>query len=85
MDSLEAGDIIAIAGIENVGIGDTISCNTNPKPLPELKLMNLQVSMHFHVNNGPFAGKEGKFLTSRNINERLQREVWECLPAGSTN
>ena len=75
VDSLEAGDIIAIAGIENIGIGDTISCNTNPKPLPRIEIDEPTVSMHFHVNNGPFAGKEGKFLTSRNINERLQREV----------
>jgi GTP-binding protein len=75
VDSLEAGDIIAIAGIENIGIGDTISCNTDPKPLPRIEIDEPTVSMHFHVNNGPFAGKDGKFLTSRNINERLQREV----------
>ncbi len=72
---LEAGDIIAVAGIENINIGDSISCNENPKPLPRIKIDEPTVSMHFHVNNGPFAGKEGKYLTSRNISERLQKEI----------
>ncbi len=72
---LEAGDIIAIAGIENINIGDTISCNENPKPLPRIKIDKPTVSMNFHVNNGPFAGKDGKFLTSRNLNDRFNKEV----------
>ena len=75
VESLEAGDIIAIAGIENIKIGDTISDNENPKPLPRIMIDEPTVSMFFHVNNGPFAGKEGKFLTSRNISERLYRET----------
>ena len=75
VDSLEAGDIIAIAGIDNIKIGDSISSNENPKPLPRIEIDAPTVSMHFHVNNGPFAGKEGKYLTSRNISERLQKEV----------
>jgi len=75
VDKLEAGDIIAIAGIENIQIGDTISDNENPKPLPRIKIDEPTVSMFFHVNNGPFAGKEGKFLTSRNISERLYKET----------
>ena len=75
VDSLEAGDIIAIAGIENIMIGDTISNNETPKPLPRILIDEPTVSMFFHVNNGPFAGKEGKFLTSRNISERLERET----------
>ena len=75
VDSLESGDIIAIAGIENIKIGDTISDNENPKPLPRIVVDEPTVSMFFHVNNSPFAGKEGKFLTSRNINERLHRET----------
>ncbi|MDB3868692.1 translational GTPase TypA [Candidatus Marinimicrobia bacterium] len=72
---LEAGDIIAIAGIENIKIGDSISSNEAPKPLARIEVDAPTVSMHFHVNNGPFAGKEGKYLTSRNISERLNREV----------
>ena len=76
VDSLEAGDIIAIAGIENIQIGDTISDNENPLPLPRITIDEPTVSMFFHVNNSPFAGKEGKFLTSRNISERLYRELF---------
>ena len=75
VESLESGDIIAIAGIDNISIGDTISCNENPKPLPRIKVDEPTVSMFFHVNNGPFAGNEGKFLTSRHVKDRLQKEV----------
>ncbi len=75
VESLEAGDIIAIAGIENIKIGDTISDNENPIALPRITIDEPTVSMFFHVNNSPFAGKEGKFLTSRNISERLYKET----------
>ena len=75
VDELESGDIIAIAGIEDIKIGDTISDNEDPKPLPRILIDEPTVSMFFHVNNSPFAGKEGKFLTSRNISERLFRET----------
>jgi len=75
VDELESGDIIAIAGIEDIKIGDTISDNEDPKPLPRILIDEPTVSMFFHVNNSPFAGKEGKFLTSRNISERLSRET----------
>ena len=75
VDSLEAGDIIAIAGIENIKIGDTLSDNENPQPLERIVIDEPTVSMFFHVNNSPFAGKEGKYLTSRNISERLHRET----------
>ena len=71
VDTLEAGDIIAIAGIQNIQIGDTVSDNENPVPLPRIIIDEPTVSMFFHVNNSPFAGIEGKFLTSRNISERL--------------
>ncbi|NQU27634.1 MAG: GTP-binding protein, partial [Candidatus Marinimicrobia bacterium] len=75
VDRLEAGDIIAVAGVENLTIGDTISDNDNPDPLPRIKVDKPTVSMIFYVNNSPFAGKEGKYLTSRHLSERLQREV----------
>ena len=75
VDTLEAGDIIAIAGIENIQIGDTLSDNENPIPLDRIVVDEPTVSMFFHVNNSPFAGTEGKFLTSRNISERLHRET----------
>ena len=75
VDKLEAGDIIAVAGIENITIGDTISENENPIPLPRIEVDEPTVSMLFYVNNSPFAGKEGKYLTTRHINERLQKEI----------
>jgi len=75
VDKLESGDIIAVAGIENIKIGDTISDNEDPKPLPRILIDEPTVSMFFHVNNSPFAGKEGQYLTSRNISERLFRET----------
>ena len=75
VDSLEAGDIIALAGIENISIGDTISSNENPDPLPRIEIDEPTVSMLFYINNSPFAGKEGKYLTTRHISERLQKEI----------
>lgn len=72
---LEAGDIIAISGIEGVEIGDTISDNESPSPLPRIEIDNPTVSMYFQVNNGPLAGREGKYLTSRHIGERLRKET----------
>ncbi len=75
VDKLEAGDIIAVAGIENINVGDTISSNEEPKPLPRIEIDKPTVSMFFHVNNGPFSGKEGKFVTSRNIKTRLELET----------
>jgi GTP-binding protein len=72
--SAESGDIIALSGVENVTIGDTISSLIDPQPLPRLLVDEPTVSMIFYVNNGPFAGKEGKFLTSRHLLERLEKE-----------
>ncbi|MDB4126316.1 translational GTPase TypA [Candidatus Marinimicrobia bacterium] len=75
VNKLEAGDIIAIAGISNINIGDTISSNENPEPLPRIEVDQPTVSMYFHVNKGPFAGKEGKFITSRHLRNRLEKEI----------
>ena len=72
--AVESGDIIALSGVENVTIGDTISSFTSPQPLPRLLVDEPTISMMFYVNNGPFAGKEGKFLTSRHLLERLEKE-----------
>ncbi|MCK5391385.1 MAG: translational GTPase TypA [Deltaproteobacteria bacterium] len=71
---VEAGDIIAIAGEESVQIGDTVTNIDNPVPLERIKVDAPTISMIFYVNSGPFAGREGKFLTSRQIRERLDRE-----------
>ncbi|TFG77936.1 MAG: translational GTPase TypA [Thermodesulfobacteriales bacterium] len=74
VEKVEAGDIIAIAGEEKVQIGDTVSRIDNPVPLERIKVDEPTISMIFYVNSGPFAGREGKFLTSRQIRERLDKE-----------
>ncbi|MEC9456139.1 MAG: GTP-binding protein, partial [Candidatus Neomarinimicrobiota bacterium] len=74
-DTLEAGDIIAVAGVEGIAIGDTISDNNTPEPLPRIIIDEPTVAMLFYVNDSPFAGKEGKYLTSRHLSERLQKEI----------
>ncbi|HXN05626.1 MAG TPA: translational GTPase TypA, partial [Nitrospiria bacterium] len=70
-----AGDIIAVAGFEEVNIGETIADLNNPHPLPPLSIGEPTISMHFMVNDSPFVGREGKFVTSRNLRERLFREL----------
>ena len=76
VDEVEAGDIIALAGVENISIGDTISDNEDPMPLPRITVDEPTVSMLFYVNNSPFAGKDGKFLTTRHLSERLDKETF---------
>jgi GTP-binding protein len=71
----QAGDIIAFTGIEGLGISDTLCDPANVEALPPLSVDEPTVSMTFQVNNSPFAGKEGKYVTSRQIRERLQREL----------
>jgi GTP-binding protein len=71
----EAGDIIAITGIEELGISETVCDLKNPEQLPTLQVDEPTMSMTFEVNKSPFAGKEGKYVTSRQISERLQREL----------
>jgi len=69
------GEIVALAGIENIHIGDTITTFDNPQPLPSIAVDEPTIAMIFGVNNSPFAGKEGKFVTSRQLKERLDKEI----------
>src|SRR5262245_2393429 len=71
VDSAEAGDIVAIAGIEDIGIGDTVADRENPKPLSPLRIDEPTIAMIFSANNSPWAGREGDFVTSRKLRERL--------------
>lgn len=75
IEEVNRGDIAAIAGIENVNIGDTIADITNPVALPAIIIEKPTVKMIFSVNNSPFAGQEGKYCTSRNLKERLEKEL----------
>ena len=72
---LKAGDIVALAGFENIEIGDTVADSINPIALPLLKIDEPTVEMTFKVNDSPFGGKEGKFSTSRNLRDRLFKEL----------
>ena len=75
VDKVESGDIIAFAGVDDISIGDTISDNESPDPLPRIQVDEPTVSMLFYVNDSPFSGQDGKFLTTRHISERLNRET----------
>jgi GTP-binding protein len=70
-----AGDICAITGMEDLTVGETITDPTNPRVLPLLEIEEPTVKMQFMVNNGPFAGQDGKYVTSRNLRERLMKEI----------
>ena len=70
-----AGDLVAVAGFDDVNIGETIACPDEPKALPLIKVDEPTLQMTFVVNDSPFAGKEGKFVTSRQVRDRLQREL----------
>jgi GTP-binding protein len=75
VEEATAGDIVCITGIDKLGISDTLCVPSNVEALPPLSVDEPTVSMTFQVNNSPFAGKEGKFVTSRNIGERLEKEL----------
>ena len=75
VDEVDAGDIVAISGIPDISIGDTICDLANPEKIPFVDIDEPTVSMTFSVNNGPFAGQEGEFVTSRHIRDRLFKEL----------
>ena len=75
VDSAGVGEIVAVAGMEDVTVGVTFTDAENPRPLPLVVIDPPTISMNFIPNDSPFAGKEGKYVTSRHINDRLQREI----------
>ena len=75
VEEAKAGDIVCLSGISDINIGDTICDVNNPEKIPFVDIDEPTVSMTFSVNNGPFAGKEGQFVTSRHIRDRLFREL----------
>ncbi|MEJ2323818.1 MAG: translational GTPase TypA [Nitrospirota bacterium] len=75
VETSRAGDIVSVAGLESVNIGDTVGDPENPRPLPRIAVDEPTLSMVFSVNTSPFSGREGRFVTSRQIRERLEKEV----------
>ncbi len=69
------GDILAIAGVEGITIGDTVTSVETPKPLPRIQIDEPTISMVFTINTSPFSGREGQFVTSRNLRDRLDKEL----------
>jgi len=74
-EAAPCGDIVAVAGIPDITIGETITSADNPQPLPLLQIDEPTLTMEFLVNDSPFAGREGKFVTNRHLRERLEREL----------
>ena len=75
VESADAGEIIALAGIEGIHIGDTVTSAIEPRPLPRIVVDEPTISMIFSVNNSPFSGKDGQHVTSRKLRERLEKEL----------
>ena len=75
VDAAYSGDMVQISGIDDISIGDTLNNPGNILPMPAIKIEEPTLSMNFMVNSSPFAGRDGKYVTSRNIKERLEREL----------
>ncbi|MCP9905656.1 translational GTPase TypA [Cyanobium sp. BA5m-21] len=75
IEQASAGDLVAVAGFDEVNIGETIACPDHPEALPLIRVDEPTLQMTFVINDSPFAGKEGKFVTSRQVRDRLQKEL----------
>ncbi len=75
IEATEIGDIVAVAGVAGITIGETITSLENPSPLPPISIDEPTIAMQFSVNNSPFAGREGQYVTSRNLRDRLDKEL----------
>src|SRR5579864_8411079 len=75
IEQTQLGDIVAIAGVEGIAIGETITSVETPAPLPHIVIDEPTIAMQFTINTSPFAGREGTYVTSRNLRERLQKEL----------
>ena len=75
VDHIDVGDICAVVGLEKIDIGDTLTDPENPQTLPAVKVDEPTLHMTFRINNGPFAGQEGKYVTSRHLRDRLAKEL----------
>jgi GTP-binding protein len=75
LERAQAGDIVAIAGVEGITIGETVTSVESPAPLPHIPIDEPTISMVFTVNTSPFSGREGRFVTSRHVRERLEKEL----------
>ena len=81
VDAVQCGDICAVVGLEGFEIGDTVADFENPEPLPPISVDEPTMSMLFCINNSPFFGREGKFVTSRHLKERLEKELRHFPPS----
>jgi len=75
IEATELGDIVAVAGVTGITIGETITSTENPSPMPHIVIDEPTIAIQFSVNNSPMAGREGKYVTSRNLRERLDKEL----------
>src|SRR6202022_4947623 len=75
IEETQVGDIVAIAGIPGITIGESFCDVENPQPLPPIVIDDPTIAIQFNVKNSPFAGREGKFVTSRNLRDRLDKEL----------